>query len=131
VQSSVEAEAVIRWMGDSHGRLKEFPKETRQNLGKALRDVQIGKDPPDSRTVPGLGRTGVFELRDQDERAWYRVIYLKKIRNTIYVLHCFEKETNQIDQKNVRTIKARLGQMETVEREAQRDEKRRARFSRS
>jgi phage-related protein len=35
---------------------------------------------------------GVFELRDQDERAWYRAIYLSRVHGVIHVLHCFEKK---------------------------------------
>jgi phage-related protein len=118
-------------MGDSHTRLREFPKEARQNLGKALRDVQLGKDPPDSKPVPGVGRHGVFELRDEDESAWYRVIYLKKIRNIIYVLHSFEKESNRIEKQDIRTIKQRLSQVDSIEREEARDAKRRERIGRS
>ena len=114
-------------MGDTHQRIKQFPKRPRQNLGAGLRDVQLGKEPSDSRAVPGIGRTGVYELRDQDERAWYRVVYLKKIRNRVYVLHCFEKRTNQIEQQDIRTIKQRLAQVEAIEREEARNAKRRAR----
>jgi phage-related protein len=51
---------------------------------------------------------GVYELRDRDERAWYRVIYLKKIQNLIHVLHCFEKKTAQTEQKDINVAKQRL-----------------------
>jgi len=51
---------------------------------------------------------GVFELRDQDERAWYRVFYLKKIAGLVYVLHCFEKQTAQTERKDIEVAKERL-----------------------
>ena len=86
--------------------------------------MQNGKEPPDSRLVPGTGRTGVCELRDEDERAWYRVVYLKKIRDRVYVLHCFEKRTNRIEQQDIRTVKQRLVQVEAIEREEARNAKR-------
>ena len=35
----------------------------------------------------------MWELRESDERTWYRLLYLTQIGNTIYVLHCFEKAT--------------------------------------
>ena len=40
--------------------------------------------------MPSIGK-GVWELKESDERAWYRVVYLSKIGRVIYVLHCFEK----------------------------------------
>ena len=117
--------AQVVWMGNTHDVIKDFPSEARQTLGKGLRDVQDGRIPEDSDPVPGAGRSGIFELKDQDADAWYRVIYLKKIENRVFVLHCFEKETNQIDKQDMRTIKARLTAVETILLE----EKRRAKQS--
>ncbi len=115
--------ARVEWVGNSHDVLKEFPPEVRQNLGKALRDVQDGRKPPDSSPVPGTGRNGVYELRDEDPDGWYRLIHLKKIGNRVFVLHCFEKETNQIDKQDMRTIKARLGAVEEMLRKEKRNAK--------
>jgi phage-related protein len=39
----------------------------------------------------------VYELKEADGRAWFRVIYLSKIENRIYVLHSFEKESRKTD----------------------------------
>jgi phage-related protein len=52
--------------------------------------------------------TGVFELRDQDERAWYRVIYLSRINDVIYVLHCFEKKSREMPRREFETARRRL-----------------------
>jgi phage-related protein len=52
--------------------------------------------------------TGVFELRDQDERAWYRVVYLSRINDVIYVLHCFEKKSREMPRKEFEKAKQRL-----------------------
>jgi phage-related protein len=51
---------------------------------------------------------GVFELRDQDDRAWYRVIYLSRVRNVIHVLHCFEKKSRETSLKEINTARQRL-----------------------
>ena len=51
---------------------------------------------------------GVFELRDQDERAWYRVIYLSRVRDVIHVLHCFEKRSRQTPKKEINVARQRL-----------------------
>ncbi len=51
---------------------------------------------------------GAFELRDQDERAWYRVIYLSRVRDVIHVLHCFEKRSRETPRKEINTARQRL-----------------------
>lgn len=104
-------DARISWEGDSLEVMRAFPESPRANLGHYLRLVQQGIKPPDASPVGGLD--GVFELRDQDERAWYRVLYLKKIKDTIYVLHCFEKRSNRIEKKDIDTARARLKRVRT------------------
>ncbi len=63
------------WLGrgDSKAVLLSFPEEVRQNFGFELWQLQQGERPSDYRPRSSIG-TGVFELRDQDERSWYRVI---------------------------------------------------------
>ncbi len=65
---------------------------------------------------------GVYELRDQDERAWYRVFYLKKILNVVYVLHCFEKRTAQTERKDLDVAKERLKRLREEQREKSKHE---------
>ena len=45
---------------------------------------------------------------DSDEATWYRVIYLKKIENTVYILHCFSKKGRKTSMKDLRTAQLRL-----------------------
>lgn len=106
-ESSKPKEAAIAWEGDSLGVIRCFPDEVRQNLGHQLRLLQQGERPTDYRPVTTIG-PGVFELRDQDERAWYRVIYLSRIRDVIHVLHCFEKKSREIPRKDVQLAQQRL-----------------------
>ena len=51
---------------------------------------------------------GAFELRDQDKRAWYRVIYLSRVRDVIHVLHCFEKRSRETPRKEINMARQRL-----------------------
>jgi phage-related protein len=71
--------AQIAWEGDSREVLKGFPEGVRQNFGFELWQLQLGERPTDYRPLTSIG-PGVFELRDQDERAWYRVVYLSRIK---------------------------------------------------
>jgi len=50
----------------------------------------------------------VYELKDADERAWYRVMYLSKIDNVIYVLHSFEKESRKTGRRDINIAHERL-----------------------
>jgi phage-related protein len=87
--------------------MRRFPDEVKQNLGHQLRLLQRGERPTDYRPVATIG-PGVFELRDQDERAWYRVIYLSRVRDMIHILHCFEKKSREIPRKDVQLAQQRL-----------------------
>jgi phage-related protein len=99
--------AEVVWLGDSREVLRSFSAGAQQDLGYALYRVQLGQMPPDSKPMKTVG-PGVYELRNQDERAWYRVFYLKKIAGVVYVLHCFEKQTAQTERKDIEVAKERL-----------------------
>jgi phage-related protein len=99
--------ARIAWESDSREVLQEFPESVRQNLGFQLWQLQQGERPSDYRPLPSIG-AGVFELRDQDERAWYRVVCLSRIRGVIYVLNCFEKKSREMPRKEFEKARQRL-----------------------
>ncbi len=101
-------DAEIYWEGDSLEVLSRFPFGIKKDLGYNLRRLQQGMVPVcASRPMQAVGR-GVFELKEQDERTWYRVVYLARIRNVIYVLHCFEKDSRKTDRRDIETARARL-----------------------
>jgi len=99
--------AEVVWEGDSLEVIRRFPGPARQDLGAELRRLQTGDRPLNSRPMPSIGAR-VYELKEQDERAWYRVIYLAKIGNRIYILHCFEKKSAKTGKSDLALAKARL-----------------------
>jgi phage-related protein len=115
--------AQIAWEGDSREVLKGFPEGVRQNFGFELWQLQLGERPTDYRPLTSIG-PGVFELRDQDERAWYRVVYLSRIEDMIYVLHCFEKKSREMPRKDFEKAKQRLKAVKARLAEEKRHEKR-------
>lgn len=115
--------ATIAWEGDSREVLKSFPEDIRQNFGFELWELQLGERPSDYRPLTSIG-PGVFELRDQDERAWYRVVYLSRINDVIYVLHCFEKKSREMPRKDFEKAKQRLKAVKARLAEVKRHEKR-------
>ncbi len=100
----------VVWEGDSLEVIRHFPGQVRQDLGAELRRLQTGDRPLNSRPMSSIGAR-VHELREQDERAWYRVIYLAKIGNRIHVLHCFEKKSAKTGKSDLAVAKARLKQV--------------------
>ena len=116
--------ARIVWESNSREVLQSFPDAVRQNLGFSLWQLQQGVRPSNHRPLPAIG-PGVFELRDQDERAWYRVIYLSRTKDVIHVLHCFEKKRREIPRSDFETAKQRLKDVKARWAEDKRHEKHR------
>ncbi len=99
--------AELHFEGDSLEVLSAFPDEIKRALGFSLRQLQLGREPTSqTRSMISIG-PGVFELKEADERAWYRAIYLSKVGNAIYVLHCFEKESRKTDRRDIELARQR------------------------
>lgn len=96
----------VRWQGNSLEVLRSFPDAVKQNIGGDLSRLESGEPPLDSKPM-GSALPGVSELRDQYGRAWYRLLYIPR-GGLIFVLHCFQKKTNQTEQKDIETARERL-----------------------
>ncbi|SRR5258707_10539277 len=116
--------AVVMWEGDSKEVLQSFPDGVRQNIGFQLWQLQKGERPSDYRPLQSIG-SGVFELRDQDQRGWYRLVYLSRIEDVIHVLHCFEKKGREMPRREFETAKRRLKLVKARMAGEKRHEKRR------
>jgi phage-related protein len=100
--------AEIHFEGDSLEVLSGFPDDIKKSLGFSLRQLQIGKPPAcETRSMKSVG-SGVYELKESDKRTWYRAIYLSKIDNVIYVLHCFEKDSRKTGRRDIELARKRL-----------------------
>jgi phage-related protein len=98
----------IHWVGDAKEVLSAFPQEIKSVFGYSLRRLQQGLMPDcDARRMESVGK-GVWELKTSDERAWYRVIYLTRIDDALYVLHAFEKNSRKTDRRDLDIAKSRL-----------------------
>ena len=54
---------------------------------------------------------GVCELRIRDEAGQFRVIYLAKLKDAVYVLHCFQKKTQKTAMKDLDISNQRLREL--------------------
>jgi phage-related protein len=100
--------AEIHFEGDSLEVLSRFPEDVKRTLGFSLRQLQIGREVTSQRRSMRSIGAGVYELKEADARSWYRVIYLSKVGNTIYVLHCFEKASRKTSRKDLDVASQRL-----------------------
>lgn len=77
----------IQWLGSSLEDLSNFPESARRRAGFQLRAVQNGEDPSDFKPMSVVG-AGVQEIRIRTEDA-YRIFYIAKFEEAVYVLHAF------------------------------------------
>ena len=56
--------------------------------------VQSGQEPDDWKPMNTVG-PGVKEIRIRDAAGAFRVIYVAKFADAVYVLHCFQKKTDK------------------------------------
>lgn len=92
----------IRWVGSAYADLLGFPDEPRRQAGFQLGKVQVGLDPDDWKPFDNVG-AGVREIRIRDTSGVYRVMYVAKFEEAVYVLHCFQKKT-QVTRKQDKAI---------------------------
>jgi len=99
----------ITWLGSSYKDLMTFPKLARQGAGYQLNNIQTGLDPDDWKPMATVGQ-GVKEIRLHYENE-YRVLYVAKFEETVYVLHAFVKKSQQTAQADIALAKQRYLQM--------------------
>ena len=84
----------IKFVGHSLHDLKAFPLEAKREAGFQLDKVQNGLEPSDFKTMKSIG-AGVQEIRIRESSGIYRVIYVAKFAQTVFVLHAFQKKTKK------------------------------------
>jgi phage-related protein len=100
----MDDEKQIRWIGSAYEDLLAFSKDARKEAGFQLGKVQVGLEPADWKPFDEIG-AGTREIRIREARGIYRVMYVAKFEEAIYVLHCFQKKT-QVTSKQDKAIAA-------------------------
>jgi phage-related protein len=100
-------EKEIEWVGSSQDDLREFPRTARQAGGHQLAKVQEGLDPDDFKPMMSIG-PGAYEIRVHDDgNNEFRVIYVAKFEECLYVLHAFQKKSKTTPKKDIDLAKDR------------------------
>jgi phage-related protein len=89
--------------------LKDAPQDVIVDVFALFDDLAAGKhlSLPISRPLPSIAK-GLHELRLSGRAGEYRVFYLIKVGDAIYVLHATAKKTEKTDKRTTEVIKTRL-----------------------
>jgi phage-related protein len=90
----------VEFRGSSPENLRAFPLTARREAGHQLDQVQNGREPDDWKPMNTVGQS-VKEIRIRDEAGAFRVLYVAKFADAIYVLHCFQKKTEKASKADV------------------------------
>lgn len=82
------------------------PLAAKREAGHQLDQVQNGRDPDDWKPMNTVGQ-GVKEIRIRDAAGAFRVIYVAKFADAVYVLHCFQKKTEKTNKTDLNMAASR------------------------
>ena len=92
-------EKQISWVGSAYDCLLAFPRDARKEAGFQLGKVQAGLEPADWKPFDEVG-AGTREIRIREASGIYRVMYVAKFEEAVYVLHCFQKKTQATSRRD-------------------------------
>lgn len=101
---------LIAFQGTALVDLRDFPNSAMREAGYQLDKIQHGFPPDDAKAMPSIG-AGVVELRIWDEAGTFRVVYIAKLAEAVYVLHCFQKKTQQTAKRDIDLARKRLKEL--------------------
>lgn len=104
----------IVWLASTLEIVKGYPVNVRREVGYNLDKIQRGGDPTDWKTMVGIGH-GVKEIRIHEGNE-FRVLYVAKFKEAIYVLHSFIKKDQQTSRKDLDIGRKRYIEMLEIRR---------------
>jgi phage-related protein len=93
IKSNGRIEAV-ELRGSALGDLRAFPAAAGREAGHQLDQIHHGREPDDWKPMNTVGR-GVWEIRIRGTAGAFRVLYVAKFDDAIYVRHWFQKKTQK------------------------------------
>jgi len=99
----------LRFVGSSLDDLRTFPAEARRQAGFELYAIQRGLGPSDWKPMKAVG-SGVREIRIRVLGEW-RVLYVAKFADAVYVLHAFQKKTQKTRRNDLEIARRRYKQL--------------------
>lgn len=99
----------LRFIGSSLDDMRDFPADARRQAGFELDAVQRGLEPSDWKPMTNIG-VGVREIRIHVLGEW-RVIYIARLADAVYVLNAFQKKTQKTRREDVELARRRYRQI--------------------
>ena len=96
----------VHWLGSSRSDVRDFSALARGKLGHELYQIQQGLTPSDWKPMASVG-VGVLELRIHAGKE-FRILYLARFEEAVYVLHAFEKRTRRTRVIDIALARKRL-----------------------
>lgn len=90
----------VEFLGSSLDDLRAFPSSAKREAGYQIDQVQNGLDPDDWKPMNIVGQ-GVREIRVRDSDGAFRVIYIAKFADAVYVIHCFQKKAERTNKADI------------------------------
>jgi phage-related protein len=100
----------VEFLGSALDDLRSFPAAARRAMGYQIDRLQHGLEPDDWKPMPSAG-AGVREIRLRDASGAWRAIYLARLPDAIYVLHCFQKKTQKTLKSDLELAQGRLSEL--------------------
>ena len=104
----------IYWVGAALDEVRALPEQARCEAGHQLHAVQFGRMPSDWKPMRTVG-PGVMELRLHLINE-YRVLFVARHAEAIYVLHAFAKKSRRTSQADVDVGRRRFREMMQLRR---------------
>lgn len=80
------------FVASSRSDLKSFPKDARSHAGYEIYRVETGKSPRNFDSLSHI-RPGLMEIKVDHDTDTYRVVYVAKFSEAVYVIDAFQKKS--------------------------------------
>jgi phage-related protein len=107
----------VGFVGSFREDMSAFPASARLRAGHELFMLQVGREPSDWKPIPAVG-AGAREIRVRDETGAFRVIYVAKFADAIYVLHASQKKVQKTAQMDIDLAEWRYREAQALAKEA-------------
>lgn len=102
----------VCFLGSSKDDIVAFPDDAKREAGYQLGLVQAGEEPDDWKPFSDIG-SGVKEIRIHKGNE-YRVMYVAKFEDYIYVLHAFNKKQQKTRKADIDIAKQRYKEITQI-----------------
>jgi phage-related protein len=99
----------VRWVGSSLKGLLAMPEDVKDQMGFVLSLVQEGESHSSIKSLTGV--QGAYEIVASFGGDAYRVVFLPRLPDAIYVLHVFKKKSHRgkmTPQREMELVRKRL-----------------------